>query len=333
MEIEIEPNEPAVSAGKLQMKKKLVVHFGIHRTGTTSLQDLLCKNAENLKKQGILYPHLDARHQHSKISWGLISGRIDGAWLVQKLNDESDPSIETIILSHEDFCLVENDAWLRVLANEFELHAALYLRRQDAWLESWYNQHVKWPWDRKFSGCLPKFFLDHHAEFFWINYERLLQCISGVVDASNIYVNTIGDPGVKNTVTDFLRQYHINLELSPEDAIDKNASLTTAQLQILRRIDLGSLRANNKAKMKVLNALKKLEISEDDGSKIIFNNQQVNFILKEFEASNQAVARKYFNRENLFSDAVLPDRKPVHITDKRAYQFYIPKLLKDIAAM
>ena len=58
-----------------------------------------------------------------------------------------------------------------------------YLRRQDHWLMSWYNQHVKWPFDREKSRMDPQAFLATLEDFHWLDYERLLGRWSAVLGA------------------------------------------------------------------------------------------------------------------------------------------------------
>lgn len=315
------------------MKKKLIIHFGIHRTGTTALQNILKKNRTKLLENGILYPDLGYECNHSRIAWGLVKNKvgthsIEPSWLVEKIKSEEKKSTNTIILSHEDFCLVEDTDWIKLLKSTYDVTVVLYLRRQDLWLESWYNQHIKWPWSKKFSSCKPEFFLENYKDFFWIDYDTLLKKISSVVDKENIHVNTLDDSGVKDTTKDFLDYIGVS---NLNEKTNSNASLSTAKIDILRRIDLMSLRGKNMAKNKIINKLNKLDIEEDNGSKIVFNDEQVNFILETFKDSNANVAKEYFGREELFSGEVLLNRKPQFVPDHKAYRVYIPKLLKELA--
>jgi len=44
------------------MKKKVYIHMGFHKTGTTSLQECLHKNVQLLSKHGIYYPSIHSNH-------------------------------------------------------------------------------------------------------------------------------------------------------------------------------------------------------------------------------------------------------------------------------
>jgi hypothetical protein len=308
----------------------LFIHFGVHRTGTTALQKTLLKNASTLKHSGVLYPDLGHGCNHAKISWGLISQKLDAKWLIEGIGREIDESIRKIILSHEDFCLVENNRWLEELSKYFDVRVVVYLRRQELWLESWYNQNIKWPWKKMFSKCTPDFFLENLKSFFWIDYNYLISKIARSLDRDRIYINVVDALGVRNTTSDFLSHVDIQCNLHEEDSA-VNASISTAKLDVLRRIDLLSLRNNDKAKYKIISKLRNMDIKEDNGSTIVFTDEQVKYILSHFEASNKIVAQTYFGRDELFSDPVQWDRKPCFVSDQRAYRIYIPRLLKEVA--
>ena len=49
---------------------------------------------------------------------------------------------------------------------------------------SWYNQHVKWPFDRQKSRMDPAAFLTTIEDFHWLDYERLLARWSTVLGRS-----------------------------------------------------------------------------------------------------------------------------------------------------
>lgn len=313
------------------MKKKLLLHFGIHRTGTTHLQKVLKHNREDLRKKGILYPRLEGSDEsHSAIAWGLVRSKISAEDLIKTLHSSAEPDTHTIVLSHEDFSRITDHQWLARLNEDFDARVFVYLRRQDLWLESWYNQNIKWPWDKKFSHCRPAYFLKHYKDFYWLDYFKLLQGITDVLGREKLYVNVVDQLGVKNTTQDFLDQAGIECVI-PSNLENTNSSISTAKLDILRRIDLLTLGNANKAKVKILNALRNLEVANDDGTTIIFSDEQIEFVLDTFSDSNQKVANVFFGRDVLFGDEVKTGRNPCFVSDHDAYRIYLPKLLKEIA--
>lgn len=312
------------------MRRRLHLHFGIHRTGTTSIHRHLLGNLPVLNKLGICYPEMGVEHRHVKLAWKMISGKISPDETRRRLIEQVPEDAGLIILSSEDFSQMTDLGWIRLLAEEFEITASVYLKRQDTWLESWYNQNIKWPWDRRLSVATPDVFLLHLNEFHWIDYDALLERIASVVPRNSLYVNVIDSFGVTDTVMDFMRHCGIDMAILKPAEIE-NESISAARLDILRRI--GLFKVKPAARRKIIDALKAMEITEDDGSKTVFDDGQVRCIMERYEASNRLVARKYFGRDELFKDPVVFGRVPMVVPDRKAYRLYIPHLLKEVASI
>lgn len=246
---------------------------------------------------------------------------------MSRIKAECNDLTKQVILSSEDFCLIDIESWLSLLSTHFDVTASVYLKRQDRWLESWYNQHIKWPWDSKFSSATPEFFINHMEDFYWIDYKCLLDRIVSVVPRQQLYINVAGTGWIKDTVSDFLSHVGIDQRwLNPYQ--DGNASLTTARLDIVRRLDLYHLPP--KARKRILSVLEEVNVIEDNGRKDIFTSSQIEYVLNHFDKSNRAVAKKYFGKEKLFDESDLgQERKtPAFVNDERAYRIYIPEMLK-----
>ncbi|MFM9268980.1 hypothetical protein ACJ7V3_01785 [Halomonas elongata] len=304
--------------------KRLHIHFGIHRTGTTSIHHNLLGNAEELERQGYIYPELGVGHRHVKTAWGIISGKLKPDALVSRIHAESEDPDKLIILSSEDFCQLRNAKWLSVLSKEFDLSASLYVKRQDLWLESWYNQHIKWPWSKKFSSSSPEFFLENRGDFYWIDYDWLVPRICEFVDREKLHVGVMERTSVNNTTKDFFQFLGVD-ESSIIYRKPKNESLTKGQLEIARKLDLIDFKP--KGRQKILSSIKKLNIEEDDGSKVIFTPGQRQKILTAFGKGNEKVANKFLGKQKLFEEEI-DFSEPVVVPEERVYQEYIPKLLK-----
>ncbi len=279
------------------MKQKIHIHFGIHRTGTTSIHKTLVSNRDELKEAGYLYPELGVSSRHVKIAWALINKKITSEELISLIKKESIGFNGTIILSSEDFSQVKHLDWLSDLNKEFDVTISILLRRQDLWLESWYNQHIKWPWSKKFSASGIEDFLKNKNDFYWIDYKYLLDSISSIIPIENMQVNVM-ERSVIPDVTKYFIEDVLSINKPMKYIKEANSSLSKSQLEIVRSIDLVDL--NPKQRKKVLDAVIDLEIKENYGSKAIFNTVQRKNIIDSFEESNKCVAEKYFCRERLF---------------------------------
>ena len=98
---------------------RVVIHAGIHRTGTTSLQRFLAANRAGLAAQGFGYPGDEVHHQ--SLAWALKRGQAGTAEALA-LVAAADPA-DTVILSGEDFSIHEDLRWLEGLAAEHETRA------------------------------------------------------------------------------------------------------------------------------------------------------------------------------------------------------------------
>ena len=67
-------------------RRRVILHVGTPKTGTSHLQDVLFRNREMLAKRGILYPadrfdaHFLAALDLMKLTWGGLEQEAVGAW-------------------------------------------------------------------------------------------------------------------------------------------------------------------------------------------------------------------------------------------------------------
>lgn len=308
---------------------KLLIHFGVHRTGTTFIQSNLAQNQRALKENGFLYPNIQHNASHVRLPTLLKSNTLTPTDVIAEIEDQITPAIHTVILSSENFCYPQCHEALKQISEGFELYAMVYLRRQDLWLESWYNQHVKWPWSGQFSGSSFADFLRRIDDFQWIDYRKLLNSVEQLVPRDRIHVKDLDEHGLQNSFEDFLQYCGIRSSWLNICEKSRNCSLSSAKIDILRRIDIFGLQPA--ARQRIIRALGKIEIEEDNGKGTLLTDRQRKIIIKKFSKSNQHVAQQHFGRKRLFSDYVANSRHPAFVGDSIAYRKYIPELLKRVA--
>lgn len=140
-----------------QSVKRVIVHVGPHKTGSTAIQQCLTANQSALDKLDIYYFHNDKTHNAAML---LAKEAFEEAEIIlQEVSRQiSDVTATTIILSQEDFCgdlpgrsrrkaiypkFMKN---LRIVARALKPHSvsfAFFLRDGDDWLKSCYHQHLK----------------------------------------------------------------------------------------------------------------------------------------------------------------------------------------------
>lgn len=310
---------------------RLILHCGIHRTGSTSIQRTLNANVEKLREHGYLYPYLQLPN-HGKIAWYLHLGRLSGQELLQQIKEQCSANIHSVILSSEDFSVHTNLDWIRPILDAFDVKAFFYFRRQDKWLTSWYNQHIRWPFNEKLSVCTPKQFLEHVDDFYWIKYDVLLQRFSKEIKRENISIRIMEQGSVEDSVSDFVESAGL-VEVGMEQVKSfSNNSIGGQKLQILRQIELFDY--SPKQRKKIISIIQSLKLlSGNDDNKEVFPVKERESIINRFYESNKYVAQEYLNRRNgiLFSETSLGEEPPPDLTPHQMI-IIMKRIIKKIMA-
>jgi hypothetical protein len=282
---------------------KVFLHAGVHRTGSTALQFVLSENRSALAEQGVIYPGDGVHHQ--ALAWELHRGKADVRNITRLFEGVSVGDDATVLLSAEDFSIHRNLGWLVKLAKRCPVEAVFYLRRQDHWLMSWYNQHIKWPFDKQKSKMDPETFLGHYQDFFWIDYDWLLDRWANVLGNDKIHVRIVEPGQVEHVQEDFANLVGFDLHALPASRARHNDSLPVHMLELARHFGLYEMPA--KQRVATIAALREGLGHIDPGAKTLYPPDQRRWLLQQFEASNRRVAARWFGRKELFQEA-WPDR-------------------------
>lgn len=304
------------------MKRSLFFHIGAHRTATSAVQHYLHSNRSALKRQGFLYPFMVRRHVHTinQLFDGSRSPQQVSADLIDRMQSH-EMDLHSVVLSDEDICMRQDISLLGEFRENFNVKVVFSLRRQDLWLESWYLQNIKWQWNPQLSHGTLTAFLDQREAFHWIHYDRYLRHLEKVFGRENIIVipyergqmppggavqmfcDSIGlQPG-----EDFTRPATVNPSFSPQvsefmrclplDAAPEKyrAMLTDACAQI--DANLAADRAGRQ------------DTEQRAPAPVLIPHPQRAQIMAAYSRGNRALARRYFDREELFFEPLPgPDR-------------------------
>jgi hypothetical protein len=140
--------------------RTVFLHVGIHKTGTSAIQNVCLANRQELLKAGILFPyagftirtfiHPTAACGHTGLIPFLSAPSVShvspaGQALLRRIESGS---WSRLVLSAEALSAprhrgaIECVAWFR--QQGFEVKLIAYLRRQDSWLDSFYRERLKW---------------------------------------------------------------------------------------------------------------------------------------------------------------------------------------------
>ena len=135
---------------------RILLHIGSSKTGTSSLQHVMHINRQPLARVGVIYPRagraLSNRSAHHNLCYEMQEGRrkagifdpARGTW--RDVFEEIDASgAETAVISSEAFaaCKPRQIENLAGVLRDRDVTVILYLRRQDLWLQSTWNQRAR----------------------------------------------------------------------------------------------------------------------------------------------------------------------------------------------
>ncbi|ASJ71624.1 hypothetical protein [Granulosicoccus antarcticus] len=285
--------------------RKLILHAGRHKTGTTTLQKFLYKNPEILEKYGYQYPRYaingDAHHElgaalnkHGKS----VSDVQSKNCLVNHsrgLNQEIDKNPElTPVLSSESLQQCDPETVKKFFCN-FDIEVVLYIREETGYLLSAYAQRVQ---ASNYTGSMSDFYKSTFAR----DYRHFVISWSEVFGSSfslKRYVrkDLINHDIVHDFVTGVLR--------IPKDEIDstykhndENPTLTADLLAYKLLINQNTNIPSNHLKL-LYSSFNKLAL-EPEFELVKIPEVMLNDIRLRFQKSNNWIAQEFFNRDYLF---------------------------------
>lgn len=309
------------------MSNELVFHIGIPKTGSTAIQRFLYENGNVLKQYGWSYPDLknelpnieqcrflkekngDLFHIYNYVSSN--AKKFDENWDILWKQVLKHLENENVIISSEDLFEYSADFWKRVKEKYDCIKAVVYLRRQDRFIESVWNELIK------DTNCLEKTFQEYvndSTEMKRLNlgYKERLDEISSVIGEDNLIVRIYESKqfcGKRHTLeSDFLSAVGIESDLN--DFIPcsiENSRLKGNYIEIKRLcnplISMSKCIETNLAMYVDFGRVS--GHFEEAGQEVgYFTSSERKRVLEHFLRGNEETARKYLHREDgrLFYD-------------------------------
>lgn len=285
--------------------RKLFLHVGVHRTGTTSTQKFLRQNFDILRGRGYLYPFGVARHEDHvrRMARGNLSVA-DFADDLQRRADSHATGIHSVIISDEDMSCIRDFSLFAPLSRQFDVRVVVSLRRQDLWLESWYLQNVKWQWQPALSHLPFAEFMDRRDEFFWIDYAERLAHYEAIFGEGSVVASVFERTDMpQGPIAAFLGMVgiHDHSGFGPFD--HANSSLSPKMSEFVRLLPLDRIEPPERRLLE--KAIAEVDARlETNGSKLVMPHDQRLRVLEEFAGSNARTATRYIGRDLLFNDPV-----------------------------
>lgn len=265
--------------------KKVFIHAGGPKTGTSALQYFLLKNRKRLLKSGCIYPkhYLDSNNISSGHADLVLDGEIHkkrSDAIMKQINKHPD---KDVILSSEIFIF-----YLKKIYSLFpDAKIIYYLRRPDSLTVSAYAQGIKR------HGVKEKFRIEDIERY--IPFYRLLETVEDTYTTEQIIYRIYDYSQFKggSLFADFLSILGIEKDdsfVEPERVI--NSSYTLSALEFKRLLNA----VGDKMQTEIDRHLQKFSDQEEEG-KSLGNLIDVNTrrdINRFFEDKNRRIAREFF---------------------------------------
>jgi hypothetical protein len=230
--------------------KKVFLHIGAPKTGTSQLQDLLYINREGLRAKGVLYPAERFDHQFLGAldllgkSWGGLEAEAGGAW--NWLAEQANAFDGSVVLSHEVFAgATAEQAKAAIAALDGEVHLLYSARDLARQIPAEWQEGVK----HRRQLTYARFCADLRAEqpktpmakWFWSvqHWPDVLARWSGTLPRDRVHVLTVPPPeSPRSTLMQrFLDLFEIDPGWLPLPSERANVSLGAAETAVVRRIN------------------------------------------------------------------------------------------------
>ena len=332
-------------------KHCLIIHIGTHKTGNTALQIFLMKNAEQLRKYGILYPDLVKTWQKYRgiEASSYVNGKLLQSSITRNWPEKEKENLWKILrhyLKNYDVVLSDPAIWSHRSINTVEaikdyakrydnIKLVVYFRRQDLYIESLWNEFIK---EGHMTDTLNDYIEKSH---YVMDYNRKLNDIASVIGKENISVRIYergqfaGERG--DITSDFLKTLgkirgelpetweHIKMPGMVNPRLD--GDMLMARLYFNQAYGDEAEYQGEEIKKHFMNA------NYDADKKYGYlTKEQREKIMREYEEGNREIAINYLGRENgvLFYDENF--EYPLYCNNITERERYIIKVLGELSA-
>jgi hypothetical protein len=235
--------------------KKVFLHIGLHKTGTTYLQNVFRANREQLRAQSMEFPGGPGEPTQALAVWdlqgrrprGVDDKRIAGQWdaLVAHVARSSHPAA---LISEERLSLCTSKQARAVVGAIGDSDVEVLVTARDlgriavsAWQEAVKND-ATWTWSH-FAESIkdPTRQAQSPARGFWMRQDLVKICETweGVVGADRLTVITVPKPGA--SADELLARFCSTVRVDPagltEDAKWTNETVGVAATEVIRRVN------------------------------------------------------------------------------------------------
>jgi hypothetical protein len=301
-----------------EARKKLILHVGLQKTGTSSIQVMLAGSGEALRDEGFFYPQLPAsdltvrsirtspfRHNILAASYAdyrtaferLHAEELTAFW-VEMQNNPRNP-----ILSAEDFSRQKDFSRLKAPMSAFSVEVVIYVRRQDLFAESLYNQRNKILVQRGDISFLSEDFLTEKDLFEFLrvqsyipvlNFSNLLNRIKTQLAPDRIHLRSFNRASMNggDVCADFCDIFGWDIDNLTRPKSEANGSISN---QILEELKQTFLSRGTAAALSMMDDINRSVANGTDysGPYGILSHRSRRALLAQYDQVNRDLAEAY----------------------------------------
>ena len=230
--------------------RKVVIHVGAPKTGTTLVQDLLHLNRERLRERGVLYPgqrfdaHFLAALDLLGKKWGGLEKEAVGAW--DAIVAEANAWEGDVIISHEVLAAASPRQVRRALGGlRGEVHIVYSVRDLARQIPAEWQEGVKHRRKLSYAEFLGDLSSERpqtpQVQWFWAvqKWPDVLDRWSSTLPAERVHVVTVPPPDAPRTLLlqRFLDVLGIERDWLPAPSERANPSLGAVETTVIRRLN------------------------------------------------------------------------------------------------
>ena len=299
------------------MKKILYVHVGTTKTGTTAIQSFCIGNQELLNQKGYCYPLFPYRYQD-------VSNRRNARFMLEEASDpaggvfrEGMDKLHELFQTYPNIIVSDEGIWsasyeqritmwraLKAEAKEggFRIRIIVYLRRQDTYLISGWNQMVKSGLGKS-SGTPWQDYVNDLVNINKMKYATHLKKLAAFFGKKNLIVRRFEPKHFRggSIYADFLQA--VGLEMTDEFQIEqsvRNERLAGNTHEIQRVLNAMPGMSGEYHSFFRQALLSYAELSGQIYPCEMFSKEEANAFMEKYRAENQEVADEFFGGGELF---------------------------------
>lgn len=230
--------------------KKVFVHVGAPKTGTTQLQDLLYVNRDKLSSAGVLYPaerfdsHFLAALDLLQKKWGGLEKQAVGAW--DAIAAQANAWDGSVVISHEILAAATPRQVGRALSTlEGEVHIIYSVRDLARQIPAEWQEGVKHRRKMSYADFLEDMCKDEPQtstlRWFWLvqHWTQVLDRWGSTLPPERVHVVTVPQPDAPRTLllNRFLGLLEIDRRLLTVPSERANPSLGGVETTVIRTIN------------------------------------------------------------------------------------------------